>query len=178
MRCGKAEEKENGQQIGVIEKGRGYILGAPTRDCLVQFSSVQRLFQQAPSPGFSRWSALLWTAECGCVGWTEAWCRAVRVLVGGGGAGGVGGLWCRCRIGEEVGGVPLRSGGLSFVLFFGGSSWNLSRPPSPAEALQLLPLLCTWRSCYVFPLRAKRDTTRRQRERKRWECQSAGRETV
>lgn len=43
VRCGKAEEKGNGRQIGVTERvGAGWAcgLGAPTCDCLVQFSSA------------------------------------------------------------------------------------------------------------------------------------------
>lgn len=59
MRCSKAERKrkENGRQTGTLGGGGVYVLGAPTRrDCLVQFSSVQCLFQQAPSPGFNQWS--------------------------------------------------------------------------------------------------------------------------
>lgn len=100
-------------------------MGAATRDCLVQFSSV---------------------VECAAGQWRGA--GVCQCVWGGGGVGR----------GTRVGRGPSEK--RRPRVFLGGSSWTLSRPPSPAEAPQLLPLLCTRRSCYVFPLRGERDTAR------------------
>lgn len=50
-------------------------------------------------------------------------------------------------------GVSLRTGGFGFgdLRVFMGSN----RPPSLAEGLKLLPLLCMWRNCCVFLLEEK-----------------------
>lgn len=57
-----------------------------------------------------------------------------------------GGLWGAV-------GVSLRTGGFGFgdLRVFMGSN----RPPSLAEGLKLLPLLCMWRNCCVFLLEEK-----------------------
>lgn len=168
VRCSKAERKrkENGRQTGTLGSG-GCTFWVLRLVVIVLFSSVQF------SVSSSRWRHqgsisgvwTLWTAgwlrrlgrcmvqvcvcECVCE------CMIECVCVGSRGVGG----WEVEVVGS---GVPSEKRRPQF--FFGGSSWNLSRPPSPAEAPQLLPLLCTWRSCYVFPLRAERDTTRREKE--------------